>query len=72
MSGLTGYVSFAHGALAGIGGYAVVIALNADWGMVPALLAAVAAAVVASLVIGATASACAAPPSPSRRCSSRR
>jgi branched-chain amino acid transport system permease protein len=54
MSGLTGYVSFAHGALAGIGAYAVVIALNADWPMAAALGVAVAAAVIASLVIGAT------------------
>jgi branched-chain amino acid transport system permease protein len=54
MSGLTGYVSFAHGALAGIGAYAVVIALNGDWSMAAALLAAVAAAVLASLIIGAT------------------
>jgi branched-chain amino acid transport system permease protein len=54
MSGLTGYVSFAHGALAGIGAYAVVMALNAEWSMAPALAAAAAAAVAASLVIGAT------------------
>jgi len=49
-----------------------VIALNADWGMVPALLAAVAAAVVASLVIGATSLRLRGTASPSRRCSSRR
>ncbi len=54
MSGLTGYVSFAHGALAGIGAYACVIALNAGWPMGAALGTAVAATVVASLVIGAT------------------
>lgn len=54
MSGLTGYVSFAHGALAGIGAYAVVIALNADWPMAAALIAAVAVTLVASLVIGAS------------------
>ena len=29
MSGMTGYVSFAHGALAGIGSYATVMAINA-------------------------------------------
>ena len=54
MSGMTGYVSFAHGAFAGIGAYAVVIALNGDWRMLPAVLAASVAAVLASLVIGAT------------------
>jgi branched-chain amino acid transport system permease protein len=54
MSGMTGYVSFAHGALAGIGAYAAVIALNAEWPMAAALGAAVATVVVASLVIGAT------------------
>jgi branched-chain amino acid transport system permease protein len=54
MSGLTGYVSFAHGALAGIGAYAVVIALNGDWPMLGALGVAIAASVAASLVIGAT------------------
>jgi len=54
MSGLTGYVSFAHGALAGIGAYAAVIALNAGWPMAAALGAAVAVTGLASLVIGAT------------------
>ncbi len=54
MSGMTGYVSFAHGALAGIGAYAAVIALNAEWPMAAALVAAVATAALASLVIGAT------------------
>ena len=54
MSGLTGYVSFAHGALAGIGAYAVVIALNGNWPMAAALGVAIAASVLASLVIGAT------------------
>ena len=54
MSGLTGYVSFAHGALAGIGAYAVVIAMNAELPLGLALLAAAAAAALASLVIGAT------------------
>ena len=54
MSGMTGYVSFAHGALAGIGGYAAVMALNSEWPLAWGLLAGPAAAVVASLVIGAT------------------
>ena len=54
MSGLTGYVSFAHGALAGIGAYAVVIAMNAELPLWLAMLCAVAAAALASLVIGAT------------------
>lgn len=54
MSGLTGYVSFAHGALAGIGAYAAVIALNAGWPTAAALGAAVAVTGLASLVIGAT------------------
>jgi branched-chain amino acid transport system permease protein len=54
MSGMTGYVSFAHGALAGIGAYATVMALNAGWPLVPSILAGPAAAVLASLVIGAT------------------
>lgn len=52
MSGMTGYVSFAHGALAGIGGYATVIAMNAGWPLLPALLIGPLAAVAASLVIG--------------------
>jgi branched-chain amino acid transport system permease protein len=54
MSGLTGYVSFAHGALAGIGAYAAIIALNAEWSMAAALGAAATTAVLASLIIGAT------------------
>jgi branched-chain amino acid transport system permease protein len=54
MSGLTGYVSFAHGALAGIGAYATVMALNADWPLALAVLAGPVAALLASLVIGAT------------------
>jgi branched-chain amino acid transport system permease protein len=54
MSGLTGYVSFAHGALAGIGAYAVVVAMNAELPLWLALLSAAAAAALASLVIGAT------------------
>jgi branched-chain amino acid transport system permease protein len=54
MSGLTGYVSFAHGALAGIGAYAVVIAMNADLPLWLALICAIGASVLASLVIGMT------------------
>jgi branched-chain amino acid transport system permease protein len=54
MSGMTGYVSFAHGALAGIGAYATVMALNAGWPLIPSILAGPAAAVLASLIIGAT------------------
>jgi len=37
MSGLTGYVSFAHGALAGIGAYAAVMAHAFDGTPVPAV-----------------------------------
>jgi len=54
MSGLTGYVSFAHGALAGIGAYAVVIAMNAGLPLWLSLLCAAAATALASLVIGLT------------------
>lgn len=54
MSGMTGYVSFAHGALAGIGAYATVMAMNADWPIAVALLMAPLASALASLVIGAT------------------
>ncbi|MCC7274140.1 MAG: branched-chain amino acid ABC transporter permease [Alphaproteobacteria bacterium] len=54
ISGMTGYVSFAHGALAGIGAYATVIALNAQWPVAAGLAAGAAAAGLASLVIGAT------------------
>jgi branched-chain amino acid transport system permease protein len=54
MSGMTGYVSFAHGALAGIGAYATVISFNAGWPLVPSLLAGAATALIASLIIGAT------------------
>lgn len=54
MSGMTGYVSFAHGALAGIGGYATVMAMNADVSFWPALAMAPVAATLASLVIGGT------------------
>lgn len=54
MSGMTGYVSFAPGALAGIGGYAVVMAMNADVAFWPAFALGPLAAIVASLVIGGT------------------
>lgn len=54
MSGLTGYVSFAHGALAGIGAYTVVIALNAELSLGVSLLAAAGVTAFASLLIGAT------------------
>lgn len=54
MSGMTGYVSFAHGALAGIGAYATVMGLNAGWPLIPSLLAGPATALLGSLVIGAT------------------
>jgi branched-chain amino acid transport system permease protein len=54
MSGLTGYVSFAHGALAGIGAYAVVIAMNAELPLWLSLATAALAGMAASLVIGAT------------------
>jgi branched-chain amino acid transport system permease protein len=54
MSGFTGYVSFAHGALAGIGAYATVIALNGELGIPGALAVALIVVLVASLVIGAT------------------
>ena len=55
MSGLTGYVSFSHGALAGIGAYAVVLSLNGNLPMALALVVAAIATVAASLIIGATA-----------------
>lgn len=54
MSGLTGYVSFAHGALAGIGAYTVVIAINHGWPLAPALAIAVVVTALASLIIGVT------------------
>lgn len=54
MSGLTGYVSFAHGALAGIGAYAGVLALNGEWSIPASLAIAAAVTAFASLLIGAT------------------
>ncbi len=52
MSGVTGYISFAHGALAGVGTYTAIIVLNSGMGLTSALVAAAAAAVVGSLAIG--------------------
>ncbi|HEX2131131.1 MAG TPA: branched-chain amino acid ABC transporter permease [Actinophytocola sp.] len=52
MSGFTGYISFAHGALVGIGSYAGVLAMNAGSGLVVAILAGAVTAVVSSLLIG--------------------
>jgi branched-chain amino acid transport system permease protein len=54
MSGMTGYVSFAHGALAGIGSYATVMAINAGWPLAAGILAGPMVALLASLIIGAT------------------
>jgi len=54
MSGMTGYVSFAHGALAGIGSYATVMAINAGWPLAAGILAGPIVALLASLIIGAT------------------
>ncbi len=54
MSGMTGYVSFCHGALAAIGSYAAVLTINADWPLIAGLAAGSLAAGLASLLIGAT------------------
>lgn len=54
MSGMTGYVSFAHGALAGIGAYATIIGMNAGIPLWLSVLVGAVAATVSSLVIGAT------------------
>jgi len=54
MSGMTGYVSFAHGGLAGIGAYATIIAMNAGVPLWLAVIAGAAAAILSSLVIGIT------------------
>ncbi len=54
MSGMTGYVSLAHGALAGIGAYATVMAMNAGLPIWLAVTVGGAAAMLASLFIGAT------------------
>ena len=52
LSGFTGYLSFAHGAILGIGSYTAGIASNSGLGYFPALLAAAFAGVVLSLLIG--------------------
>ena len=54
MSGMTGYVSFAHGALAGLGAYAAVVAMNAGWPIPAALPAGSLVAVAGSSVVGAS------------------
>jgi branched-chain amino acid transport system permease protein len=54
MSGLTGYVSFANGALAGVGAYACVIVMNGEYGVVAGLGAGAATSMIASLLIGVT------------------
>lgn len=54
MSGMTGYVSFAHGALAGIGAYGTVMAMNAGWPLWLAVVVGAVAAMLSSLIIGAT------------------
>ena len=54
MSGMTGYVSFAHGALAGLGAYATVIAMNAGWPVPAALAGGCLASVAGSFVVGAS------------------
>jgi branched-chain amino acid transport system permease protein len=52
MSGFTGYISFAHGALAGVGSYAAVLAMNAGAPLVLAVLVAAVVASLASILIG--------------------
>ncbi|GAB3449403.1 branched-chain amino acid ABC transporter permease [Actinophytocola sediminis] len=52
MSGFTGYISFAHGALVGIGSYAGILAMNAGSGLVVAMLCGAATAGVAAMLIG--------------------
>lgn len=54
MSGMTGYVSFCHGALAGLGAYGAVLALNAEWPFAIGLLSGGVIAALASLLIGVT------------------
>jgi branched-chain amino acid transport system permease protein len=54
MSGFTGYVSFAHGALAGIGAYGAIIALNANWPIAVSILAGAGATIAVFLIVGAT------------------
>jgi len=52
MSGFTGYISFAHGALVGLGSYAGILTMNAGNGLVAAIAAGAGTALVASLIIG--------------------
>ncbi|MGH3665837.1 MAG: branched-chain amino acid ABC transporter permease [Egibacteraceae bacterium] len=52
LSGFTGYVSIAQGALAGLGSYTAVLASNAGLGYVPALAVAGLVGLVASVLIG--------------------
>jgi branched-chain amino acid transport system permease protein len=52
MSGFTGYMSFAHGGLAGIGMYAAILAMNAGVPLPVAVLAGAGAAAASSVVIG--------------------
>lgn len=54
MSGLTGYVSFAHGAFLALGAYCSLLAMNAGFGFSGGLLMAAGTAAIASLVVGAT------------------
>lgn len=52
MSGFTGYISFAHGALVGVGSYAGILAANHGAGLPVTVLAGAAAALVASVLVG--------------------
>lgn len=52
MSGFTGYISFAHGALVGIGSYAGILTMNAGGNLGMAMLAGAAVAMTASVLIG--------------------
>jgi branched-chain amino acid transport system permease protein len=54
MSGLTGYVSFAHGAFFALGAYSSLLAMNAGFGLSGGLGLSAATAAVASLVVGVT------------------
>lgn len=52
MSGFTGYISFAHGALAGVGSYGAILTMNAGGSFPVAVLAGAGAAIGASVLIG--------------------
>lgn len=52
MSGMTGYLSVAHPAFIGIGGYTAVLLMNAGQGVAVALVAATAAAALAAFLVG--------------------